>query len=211
MSFEGGIFMEQEKIGKFIAKRRKDLHFTQANLAKKLGITDRAVSKWENGKSIPDASLMLDLCQLLEINVNELLTGEQIVMKDYKKIAEQNLIELRNQKEKADRRLLTTVKILATLSCISAVVLILMGTLLTKISQFLGIMVVILGTILIFVTAIYAVMIEHDAGYYECPNCKMRYIPTRKAVLLAMEQQEKWNVHIVVKRDIIEKCLPNES
>lgn len=85
MSFEGGIFMEQEKIGKFIAKRRKDLHFTQANLAKKLGITDRAVSKWENGKSIPDASLMLDLCQLLEINVNELLTGEQIVMKDYKK------------------------------------------------------------------------------------------------------------------------------
>lgn len=147
MSFEGGIFMEQEKIGKFIAKRRKDLHFTQANLAKKLGITDRAVSKWENGKSIPDASLMLDLCQLLEINVNELLTGEQIVMKDYKKIAEQNLIELRNQKEKADRRLLTTVKILATLSCISAVVLILMGTLLTKISQFLGIMVVILGTI----------------------------------------------------------------
>ena len=59
--------MEQEKIGKFIAKRRKDLHFTQANLAKKLGITDRAVSKWENGKSIPDASLMLDLCQLLEI------------------------------------------------------------------------------------------------------------------------------------------------
>ena len=161
MSFEGGIFMEQEKIGKFIAKRRKDLHFTQANLAKKLGITDRAVSKWENGKSIPDASLMLDLCQLLEINVNELLTGEQIVMKDYKKIAEQNLI------------------------CISAVVLILMGTLLTKISQFLGIMVVILGTILIFVTAIYAVMIEHDAGYYECPNCKMRYIPTRKAVLLA--------------------------
>ena len=181
MSFEGGIFMEQEKIGKFIAKRRKDLHFTQANLAKKLGITDRAVSKWENGKSIPDASLMLDLCQLLEINVNELLTGEQIVMKDYKKIAEQNLIELRNQKEKADRRLLTTVKILATLSCISAVVLILMGTLLTKISQFLGIMVVILGTILIFVTAIYAVMIEHDAGYYECPNCKMRYIPTRKA------------------------------
>ena len=185
MSFEGGIFMEQEKIGKFIAKRRKDLHFTQANLAKKLGITDRAVSKWENGKSIPDASLMLDLCQLLEINVNELLTGEQIVMKDYKKIAAQNLIELRKQKEKADRRLLTTVKILATLSCISAVVLILMGTLLTKISQFLGIMVVILGTILIFVTAIYAVMIEHDAGYYECPNCKMRYIPTRKAVLLA--------------------------
>lgn len=66
--------MNQEKIGKFIASCRKECGFTQASLAEKLGITDRAVSKWETGKSIPDASIMLELCNLLEISVNELLT-----------------------------------------------------------------------------------------------------------------------------------------
>ncbi|MEI2414134.1 helix-turn-helix transcriptional regulator [Ligilactobacillus salivarius] len=129
--------MEQEKIGKFIAKCRKEQNFTQANLAEKLGITNQAVSKWENGKSMPDASLMLELCQLLKISVNELLNGEKIIMKDYKKIAEQNLIELEKQKEMADKKLLTTARVLATMSCLSAIVLMLTGTLLAKTDQFL--------------------------------------------------------------------------
>ena len=122
-NFERGALMEQEKIGKFIAKCRKEQNFTQANLAEKLGITNQAVSKWEKGKSMPDASLMLELCQLLKISVNELLNGEKIIMKDYKKIAEQNLIELEKQKEMADKKLLTTARVLATMSCLSAIIL----------------------------------------------------------------------------------------
>lgn len=78
--------MNQEKIGKFIAKCRKENGYTQASLAEKLGITDRAISKWENGKSMPDASIMLELCELLKINVNELLTGEHIIMDNYKEV-----------------------------------------------------------------------------------------------------------------------------
>ena len=81
--------MDQEKIGKFIAECRKENGYTQASLAEKLGITDRAISKWENGKSMPDASIMLELCELLKINVNELLTGEHIIMdNNYKEVAE---------------------------------------------------------------------------------------------------------------------------
>ena len=72
--------MNQIKIGKFIASCRKEQGMTQANLAEKLGITDRAVSKWENGKSMPDSGIMLELCELLEINVNELLSGDKIDM-----------------------------------------------------------------------------------------------------------------------------------
>ena len=184
-NFERGALMEQEKIGKFIAKCRKEQNFTQANLAEKLGITNQAVSKWENGKSMPDASLMLELCQLLKISVNELLNGEKIIMKDYKKIAEQNLIELEKQKEIADKKLLTTARVLATMSCLSAIVLMLTGTLLAKTDQFFGAGITLLGTVLIFATAIYAVTVEHDAGYYECPSCKMHYQPTMRAVLLA--------------------------
>ena len=83
--------MDQEKIGRFIASCRKSAGLTQAVLAEKLGITDRAVSKWENGKSMPDASIMLNLCEQLGISVNELLSGERLDMDDYRKMAEENL------------------------------------------------------------------------------------------------------------------------
>lgn len=101
--------MNQEKIGKFIASCRKENGYTQASLAEKLGITDRAISKWENGKSMPDVSIMLELCELLQINVNELLTGEHIIMDNYKDIAEKNLVEIKTQEEKANKRVILVV------------------------------------------------------------------------------------------------------
>lgn len=107
--------MNQEKIGKFIAKCRKENGYTQASLAEKLGITDRAISKWENGKSIPDASLMLELCELLKINVNELLTGEHIIMDNYKEVAEKNLVEMKIQKEIANKKVILAVIFFVTI------------------------------------------------------------------------------------------------
>ena len=91
--------MDQIKIGKFIAERRKSKNLTQFQLAEKLNITDRAISKWENGRSMPDSSIMLDLCKELEISVNELLSGEMIDMKDYDKKAEENLYNLNKSNE----------------------------------------------------------------------------------------------------------------
>ena len=70
--------MDQTKIGKFIASKRKEHGLTQSQLAEKLGITDKAVSKWETGKSLPDLSLFTPLCSLLDITLNELLLGEVI-------------------------------------------------------------------------------------------------------------------------------------
>ncbi len=81
--------MDQGKIGRFIATCRKENGLTQVALAEKLGITDRAVSKWENGKSLPDPSIMLELCELLGINVNELLTGKRLNMENDKEILEE--------------------------------------------------------------------------------------------------------------------------
>ena len=100
--------MNQEKIGRFIASCRKECGYTQASLGEKLGITDRAVSKWETGKSIPDASIMLELCNLLKISVNELLTGEHIAMENYKEKAEENLLELQAKEVKAQKSLFRT-------------------------------------------------------------------------------------------------------
>ena len=70
--------MKQELVGNFIAECRKEKQLTQVQLADKLGITNRAVSKWETGKSIPDASIMLELCEVLDISVNELLCGRHL-------------------------------------------------------------------------------------------------------------------------------------
>ena len=86
--------MDQIKIGKFIAKCRKKNNLTQMQLAEKLNITDRAISKWENGKGMPDSSIMLDLCNELKISVNELLCGELIEMNNYNEVAEKMLLEM---------------------------------------------------------------------------------------------------------------------
>ncbi len=91
--------MNQTEIGKFIAKCRKEKKLTQAQLAEKLNITDRAVSKWETGKSMPDSSIMLELCAILGITVNELLSGEKIDMESYEKKADENLISLKRKDE----------------------------------------------------------------------------------------------------------------
>ncbi len=91
--------MNQTEIGKFIAKCRKEKKLTQAQLAEKLNITDRAVSKWETGKNMPDSSIMLELCEILGITVNELLSGEEIDMEYYEKKADENLIALKRKDE----------------------------------------------------------------------------------------------------------------
>ena len=90
--------MDQIKIGKFIAERRKEVNLTQSQLAEMLNITDRAISKWENGKCLPDSSIMLELCGILKITVNDLLSGEVVTMENYNKEMEKNLVEMTKQK-----------------------------------------------------------------------------------------------------------------
>ncbi|SFC49379.1 helix-turn-helix domain-containing protein [Butyrivibrio sp. YAB3001] len=91
--------MNQIETGKFIASCRKEKGLTQAQLAEKLNITDRAVSKWETGKCMPDSSIMLELCSILGVTVNELLSGERINMNNYEEKVSENLIELKKQNE----------------------------------------------------------------------------------------------------------------
>ena len=164
--------MDQEKIGKFIAACRKEKGFTQASLAEKLGITDRAVSKWETGKSLPDASIMMELCELIGTNVNELLTGERIALDEYTKKAEQSLIEMQAKAEKADRNLLR-------MEIVMGIIIIPLCIILTKISEIFinqgdaltGYALLVISYVAIVLFGIMGMKIEHDAGYYECPNC----------------------------------------
>ena len=92
--------MDQEKIGKFIAELRKEKNITQEQLAEKLGVTSKSISRWENGRTMPDYTLLKDLCNDLDININELLSGEKIKENDYVNKSEENLIKLRKQIDK---------------------------------------------------------------------------------------------------------------
>ena len=177
--------MDQVKIGRFIAKCRKKTKLTQMQLAEKLNITDRAVSKWETGKAMPDSSIMLDLCDVLGISVNDLLCGEVVAMDNYNKELENNLLDMIKQKEQADKRLLSVEVFIGITATIVLFALIFVAAFI-QMETWLKISLIVFGFILFLAGCFYALRIEQVAGYYECKHCKHRYVPTYKAVNMAM-------------------------
>lgn len=177
--------MDQVKIGKFIAECRRKKKITQAQLAEKLNITDRAISKWETGKGMPDSSIMLELCSELEINVNELLSGEVIEMNDYNLKAEENLLEMKKQKEEADRQMLNLEVIIGYISSITFLVLVFVASYI-EMHAIIRVLLIVFGSIVFAIGAHNALKIEQTAGYYECGKCHYKYIPSYKSVLFAM-------------------------
>ncbi len=177
--------MDQVKIGKFIAECRKAQNLTQMQLAEKLGITDRAISKWETGKSMPDSAIMLDLCHILEITVNDLLSGEGVVMDNYNEKVEKNLLEAIKAKEQADKRLLSLEIFIGVLFSVVLFTLIIVASL-AQMADWLRIVLIIIGFIPFVVAVPFMIKIEQTAGYYECARCGHRYVPKYSSVLWAM-------------------------
>lgn len=177
--------MDQVKIGAFISERRKAAMLTQAQLAEKLNITDRAVSKWENGKSMPDSSIMLELCSELHITVNDLLSGEVVTMDKHNEKTEKLLIEMAKQKEDSDKRLLS----LEILIGIFSIIILLGSTMVASLFEmdaWLRILIIAAGFAVSCVGIGYALKIEQVAGYYQCAKCHHRYVPTFASVFFAM-------------------------
>ena len=158
--------MDQIKIGKFIAECRKKNNLTQMQLAEKLNITDRAISKWENGKSMPDSSIMLDLCKELKISVNELLSGEMIEMKNYDESVEKNLLDMVKQKEENDKRLLRMEILMGVLSILPLLISTVI-VLLVPLEEWLGSVIVGTSVIPLLIATPFALKIEQVAGYYK--------------------------------------------
>lgn len=176
--------MDQVKIGKFIADCRRKANYTQMQLSEKLGITDRAISKWETGKSLPDSSIMLELCGMLGITVNDLLSGEVVTMDNYNKEMENNLLEMIKQKEAADRRLLRleiVLGIIAVLPLIAAVI----AASVIPMEEWKADLLVGLSVIPLLIAAPFAIKIEQKAGYYQCKECGNRYVPKYFSVFFA--------------------------
>lgn len=176
--------MDQMKIGRFIAERRKQCGYTQMQLAEKLNITDRAVSKWETGRSMPDSSIMPELCKLLGITLNDLFNGEVVVMEDYKKKSEELIIEMTKQKEAADKKLLSLEIVIGILAMLAPFCMIILASFVTM-PDWLRICLIIVGFVPCIIGIMYALKIEQTAGYYECAECGHRYVPSFRSVLFA--------------------------
>lgn len=202
--------MDQVKIGKFIAECRKHKNMTQAELAEKLNITDRAISKWETGKGMPDSSIMLELCSKLDISVNELLSGEVIKMDNYNEKAEELLLEMKKQKEEADKRLLTMEIVIGVLSSFILFVLVFVASFI-EMKSWIRILLISFGFITFIIGLYNALKIEQTAGYYECAKCHHKYVPTYKSVFLAIHSgrtrymkcpkcnEKSWNKKVLTK------------
>ena len=179
--------MDQIKIGRFIAERRKSVGLTQMQLAEKLGITDKAISKWERGVSMPDSSIMLELCDILGISVNELLSGERSNMENKDQKNEQLLLEMSKELEKKNKIVWTSMWIIMLVSVVGllgglavAAILIPEGTLQ---------LVVILGICIVFlIPCLYALKLEVSVGAYKCKNCGHEIVPTYSEALWAMHR-----------------------
>ena len=177
--------MDQIKIGKFISERRRLADLTQMQLAEKLSVSDRAVSKWETGRAMPDSSIMLDLCKILKISVNDLLCGEVVTMDNYNKELEKNLLEMVKQKEANDKRLLAVECVLGILSVVILFVPIIIAALLPM-EDWQRVILIFIGFIPAFVGFFFAIRLEQVAGYYKCKKCGHAYVPDYKSVTMAM-------------------------
>ena len=179
--------MNQIKIGRFIAECRKKLNLTQMQLAEKLDITDKAVSKWERGVAMPDTSIMLELCDILSISVNELISGEKIDMENNNRKNEQLLLDMAKELEKKNKTIWSSMWAIMIVSMTALIASIFIAAFLIPegVWQF----VTILGVCVLFlIPCFYAVKLEVSVGAYKCKNCGHEIVPTYKEAMMAMHR-----------------------
>ena len=182
---KGEIEMNQIKIGRFIAECRKQKDLTQMQLSEKLGITDKAISKWERGITTPDSSIMLELCDILGISVNELLSGEKINMENNNQKNEQLLLEMAKELEKKNKTIWNAMWTIMTVSIIGLIG----GLTIIAFCMPEGpwMLVAILTLCVVFLMpCFYALKLEVSVGAYKCKNCGYEIVPTYKEAMNAM-------------------------
>ena len=176
--------MDQIKIGEFIASKRKEVNLTQVELAEKLGITDRAVSKWENGICMPDAGTIPSLCKILKISVNDLFSGEVVDMKDFEKQAEENLLSLKKNEEEINKKLFLAVHVIGLASTIFFLGY--SGLLAYTMEESKWFIILFLIGVAVYLPCMFfALKLDSVAGYQECKNCHHKFKPSFKTIFFA--------------------------
>lgn len=177
--------MNYKKIGNFIATERKAKKITQAKLAEQLYVSEKTISKWENGKSLPDTEALPKLCEIFQISINELLNGERIASEKYTYKAEAKLLEMQRLNENANKSLLALEIVIGVFGTIFMFALMLIAIFI-QMPLWLQIVLIAFGFVEFLTACFISLRIEQKAGYYECEKCHHKYIPTYSQVFWAM-------------------------
>ena len=178
--------MDQIKTGKLIAECRKKKNLTQAQLAEKLNITDRAISKWETGKAMPDSDIMLELCYILGINVNELLCGEVMDIEQRGEQLNELIFQMAKNEERYHKRLRHSAYVIIATSLAALICLMTLISLLIPECGFQDFLIIV-SVILFIIPCMIALKFKVETGYYECKNCQHMFVPNYKEIALLMQ------------------------
>ena len=179
--------MDQIKIGRFIADCRKSVGFTQMQLAEKLGITDKAVSKWERGIAMPDTSIMLELCDILHISVNELLCGEKISMENNNQKNEELMLAMAKELEQKSKTVWNSMWAIMIVSMTALLAGIFTVAFLVPEGPLMAVLMIALCVVFL-IPCFYAVKLEVSVGAYKCKKCGTEIVPTYKEAMMAMHR-----------------------
>lgn len=185
--------MDQIKIGKFIAEERKSKGYTQRQLAEILGISDKTISKWDRGNGFPEVSLLLPLCGELEISVNELLTGERVSDDDYRKKAEENMLNLVKEAQESKKKIVLSAMVAGVTIIAALPLFIISGTF--DMELWLRVVLIGIGAFVIAVGIAIACILDRDAGAFECPECHERFVPEMREYIMGPHTITKRKLH----------------
>ena len=185
--------MDQILIGKFIAQERKRKGYTQKQLSEKLGISDKTVSKWQTGNGFPEVSLLLPLCNELDITVNELLSGERVSEEDYRKKAEENMVNLVKEGQENKKKIILSVMVAILVIVAATPLFALSGAI--EMDTWIRVILIVIGLIVIAIGLAIACILDRDAGAYECPECNTRFVPEMAAYIMGP--------HTITKRKLV--------
>jgi len=180
--------VDYNKIGLFIERERKAKKLTQAKLAKEIFVSEKTISKWENGRGIPDTNSLSKLCDIFDVTINELLNGERISKENYESKAEAKILELQKAKEKSDRRLLVSEVVFGSIITIFFLSVVLASAYAIKSLNIIVVPVIVLCiSVILFIFGLtFCLVIEQKAGYYLCEKCNHKHVPKFSQVLFAM-------------------------
>ena len=185
--------MNQVLIGKFIASERKRKGYTQKQLSEKLGISDKTISKWERGNGFPEVSLLLPLCDELDITLNELLSGERFSEEDYRKKAEENMVNLVREAQESKKKIILSAMVALLVIVAATPMFVISGAI--EMNTWIRIILIAIGFVVIVIGIAIACVLDRDAGAYECPECKTRFVPDMKDYIMG--------AHTITKRRLV--------
>lgn len=174
--------MDQIKTGKFIADERKKKGYTQRQLAEQLGISDKTISKWERGNGFPEISLLLPLCNELDLSVNELLTGERISETEYREKAEENMVNLVKEAQESKKKIILSGMVSALVIIAATPMFVVAGAF--PMEDWMRIALIAVGIVVIVIGIAIACILDRDVGAYECPECKTWFVSEMGAYVM---------------------------